>query len=113
MQRSECGSNKPTPRPPKTGPGHNLTLTQPDPRKEATHRSVGQQWLLHHWQIMKCVYISDNHRGQLGNPQKYLNGVHDILPRQGLNNRTHTQASTLTHHRMESNKLWASFLPGS
>lgn len=30
--------------------------------KEATHRSVGQQWLLHHWQIMKCVHISDNHR---------------------------------------------------
>ena len=38
------------------------TPTQPDPRKETTHRLVGQQWLLHHWQIMKCVYISDNHR---------------------------------------------------
>lgn len=41
-------------------PGYWLQSTLPTPArpsKEATHRSVGQQWLLHHWQVMKCVCI--------------------------------------------------------
>lgn len=76
------------------------------PRKRATHRLVGQQRLLHYWQIMKCVYISNNQQDSL---QGYLNEIRYILSE----TRTHSLSLSHTHHRMGSNKLLASVLPGS
>lgn len=60
------------------------------PRKRATHRLVGQQRLLHYWQIMKCVYISNNQQDSL---QGYLNEIRYILSE----TRTHSLSLSHTH----------------
>jgi hypothetical protein len=81
---------------PKTALAHKLPSHPTGPSKETTHRLVGQQWLLHHWQIMKCVYISDNH-GSATQPWKVpeLSLLHSSQG--GINNmRTHTQSHTHT-----------------